>query len=90
MFAANHPKGTRGQFPEGYCWGAIILGIIFLEQSSRGQFSSGAIVREAIIRGAIIQGAIVRGELSGGDNFPRGKFSGHQLKHIKAKTIVIT
>ena len=66
MFAANHPKGTRGQFPEGYCWGAIILGIIFLEQSSRGQFSSGA----------IILGGNCPGGNNSWSNHPRGNCQG--------------
>ena len=44
-------KALGGNFqPEGYCQGPIIFGIIFREQSSRGQlsggqFSSGAIAR---------------------------------------------
>ena len=41
------------QFLGGYCQGQIIFGIIYLEQSSRGQLSGGQFSLGAIVWGAI-------------------------------------
>ena len=61
-------KKHLGQFPGGYCQGAIAFEIIFWEQSSRGQLPQGQ-----FSLGAIIRGQSSRGQLSGGGDFPQGK-----------------
>ena len=92
MQATNHLKGNfpQEQFPEGYCQGAIIFGIIFREQQFRGQLSGGnypaAILlvgnfaREQLSMEQLSLVAIARGAIIwGGGQSSRGQLSGGQF-----------
>ena len=61
FLGTNHLKDTREKFPGGYCQGAIIFGVVFREQSSRGQLSGGQFSSGAIIWGEIVREAIFLG-----------------------------
>ena len=76
MQVTNHSKGTQGQFPGGYCQGAIIFGIIFREQSSKRQFSFGAIVWGVIFLWGNRLGGNNPGGNHPGDNCAVGHYPG--------------